>query len=436
MDVDVPLSVTPAASLGILLALVLAFVGGVILNLMPCVLPVVSLKVLGLVRHAPAGRSSAMGQGLLFAAGVIVSFWAIAAVLVALRAGGQSLGWGFQFQNPVVVAIAAALFFLIGASLFGLFELRAFVPRGFGPGSISAGGAAGSFLSGLFTTAVATPCTAPFMGAALGYALGQPLPAAFGVFTALGIGMAAPYVVLSAAPGLASRLPKPGPWMETLKQILGFPMMAAVIWMLFVVAALSGPTAVIAMLAALLVCALGAWIWGRWGTLDRRRVTRGIALALGLVLVLGSTAWAAAFAGSSRAGAASAQVATVAAAAAEPGAFWQPWSPERESELRSAGTPVFVDFSARWCLSCQVNERVALYNPSVLKRIQELGAATLKADWTDNDPRVARALALFGRASVPLYVLYPAGGGQPVLLPEILTPGIVLSALERAAPAR
>ncbi len=342
-------------------------------------------------------------------------------MLLALRAGGQSLGWGFQFQNPVVVAIAAALFFLIGASLFGLFELRAFIPR-----AISGRRAAGSFVSGLFTTVVATPCTAPFMGAALGYALGQPLPVAFGVFTALGIGMAAPYVVLSAAPGLSSRLPKPGPWMETLRQVLGFPMMAAVIWMLFVLAALSGPSAVIAMLAALLACGLGAWIWGRWGTLDRRLVTRAIALALGLALVLGSTAWAAAFAGGAQGSVAPTAVTS------DPTAFWQPWSPEREADLRSSGRPVFVDFSARWCLSCQVNERVALYNPSVLKRLRELGTATLKADWTDNDPRVARALALFGRASVPLYVLYPAGGAEPVLLPEILTPGIVLSALERA----
>jgi thiol:disulfide interchange protein/DsbC/DsbD-like thiol-disulfide interchange protein len=434
LEVDTPVAALGAGEgaasagsiAGFLLALLLAFAGGILLNLMPCVLPVVSLKVLSFVRNGGGG----LRHGLLFTAGVLVSFWVIVGILAALRAGGQLLGWGFQFQDPVVVAITAALFFLIALNLFGVFEIGASLTR---LGSVGAGrsSAASSFLSGLFATAVATPCTAPFMGSALGYALTRPFPVALGVFTALALGMAGPYLVLSAIPGLASRLPKPGPWMETLRQVMAFPMMAAVVWMLFVLSGLSGPRSVIWLLAGLLVVGLGAWIWGRWGRLERSRrarITAGV-LALALVAAGPGLALAAIQSAPSLAGAGGVPATD---AAYRPG--WEAWSANRVAELRSQGVPVFIDFAARWCLSCQVNEQVALANASVANRFRELGVVTLKADWTDKNPAIAAALASYGRASVPLYVLYGAGAPQPVFLPELLTPGIVLSALAAVSP--
>jgi thiol:disulfide interchange protein/DsbC/DsbD-like thiol-disulfide interchange protein len=425
LEVDAPVNASSAGAgatdslAGFLVALLLAFAGGVLLNFMPCVLPVISLKVLSFVRKGGGG----LRHGLSFTAGVLVSFWAIAGILAALRAGGHLLGWGFQFQDPAVVAVTAALFFLIGLNLFGVFEIGASLTR---LGSVGAGRSAGasSFLSGLFATAVATPCTAPFMGGALGYALTRPFSTTLGVFTALALGMAGPYLVLSGIPRLASRLPKPGPWMETLRQVMAFPMMGAVVWMLFVLSGLSGPRSVIWLLAGLLVAGLGAWIWGRWGKLDRSRGARIASAAIALALVLAGPGIAIALTRS-------AAVEGPSAGAAESHSGWEEWSADRVARLRSQGVPVFVDFTARWCLSCQVNEQVALANASVEKRFRDLGVATLKADWTDTNDAIAAALASYGRASVPLYVLYGVGAPEPVFLPELLTPGIVLSALEK-----
>jgi thiol:disulfide interchange protein DsbD len=414
------------------LALLLAFVGGLILNLMPCVLPVISLKVMSFVRHSDGGEAGTRARtarlppgvrnGLLFGAGVIVSFWVIAGLLMVLRSTGQALGWGFQFQNPVVVALAAILFFAIGLNLFGVFELGTLFPRAAGKNRGRGGAAA--FLSGLFATAVATPCTAPFMGVATGYALTHSVAAGLGVFTALGLGMAAPYLVLSMSPGLISRLPTPGPWMETLRQVMGFPMLAAVVWMLFVLSALAGATSVILVLAGILAIGVGLWVWGRWGTLARPRRARIAALAVALALCAAGCA----FAVTSVSGSA---VAEAAAAPVESQGPWQRWSEAGLEELRGRGVPVFIDFSARWCLSCQVNERVALDNAAVRAKFRERGVATLRADWTDKNSGIAAALASYGRAGVPLYVLYAPGGADPVLLPELLTPGIVLAALDR-----
>jgi thiol:disulfide interchange protein len=421
-----PLQRSPAGAAGtgsLLLALLLAFAGGILLNLMPCVLPVISLKVLSFARQAGTEGSTAFRHGLFFAAGVVVSFWLIVAILAALRAAGHLLGWGFQFQDPIVVAITAVLFFLIGLNLFGVFEIGAGFTR-MGARLAGRGGAAGSFLSGLFATAVATPCTAPFMGSAIGYALARPLPVAFGVFTALALGMAAPYLLLSASPRLIARLPKPGKWMETLRQVMGFPMMGAVIWMLFVFAALSGTTAMVALLAALLVGGLGAWIWGKWGSMGRARGSRVAAGIAAVLLVAGAPALALlSF---------SQPVSSALRPAASADAFWQEWSPERVETLRGQGTPVFIDFTARWCLSCQVNEKVALGSAVVRRRMTELGVAALRADWTDKNDAIARAIAGYGRAGVPVYVYYPSGAREPVLLPELLTPGIVLGALNEA----
>ena len=351
---------------------------------------------------------------------MLVSFWIVAGVLVGLRAGGRLLGWGFQFQDPAVVSVTGVLFFLIGLNLFGVFDVGTFLTR-LG-GNLRVSGGAASFLNGMFATAVATPCTAPFMGAAIGYALSHSVGASFGVFSALALGMASPFLLLSAIPRLVARLPKPGPWMETLRQVMAFPMMAAAVWMASVLAALTGSAGVILLLGAMLAAGLGAWIWGRWGTLVRPAATRAVAGAVAVLLVAGGTVGAVGFL--PRGTASGTEVTASAAKAA-----WEPWSAERLDQLRSRGTPVFVDFTARWCLTCQVNERVALDNPAVRRRFAEAGIATLRADWTDANDAISRALAGFGRASVPLYVYYPAGGKDPVILPELLTPGIVLAAL-------
>jgi thiol:disulfide interchange protein DsbD len=416
---------------GLLFALILAFSGGLLLNLMPCVLPVLSLKVLSFVRSGQAGGGGSLRHGLLYSAGVLVSFWLIAGVLVAFRAGGQLLGWGFQFQNPVVVAVTAAVFFLIGLNLFGVFEIGSSITAVAARAGAGTKGY-GSFVSGLFATAVATPCTAPFMGGALGYALTRPMPVAFGVFTALALGLAAPYLVLSAFPGLARRLPKPGRWMETLRQVMGFPMMGAVIWMVFVLESLSGAPGVIALLSALLAAGAGAWVWGRWGDVGRRRGVRIAAACAALVLVLGGPAAATAFLRPARGTPAAAAV-SIDTAVPTAGDLWQAWSPEKVAQLRRQAVPVFVDFTARWCITCQVNEHIALDNPAVRDRFRELGVVTLRADWTDRNDLIARALADQGRAGVPLYMWYAPGAAEPVILPEVLTPGIVLAAL---GPAR
>ncbi len=450
-SVDVPLArgaAGSAASLPLLLAIAFAFIGGLILNLMPCVLPVLSLKVMGFVREAHSSPRRSLAHGLVFTAGVLVSFWILFGVLLALRAGGNLLGWGFQFQNPAVVVVMAALIFLLGLNMFGVFELGTRAAS-VGAGLRGRGGFSGSFFTGFLATVVATPCTAPFMGSALGFALAEPLPAAFSVFTALGLGMAAPSLVLSASPRLLARVPKPGKWTETLKQALGFLMMATVVWLGSVLATLAGAQAVTFLLGGLAVCGLGAWIYGRWASLDRPLGSRITASVLALLLVVGGAAVSAriaagaaqhaAFAtpqagGQGAAGALSGAGAPQGTTAAS-GSTWEPFSAARLAELRLAGSPVLIDFSAQWCLTCKVNERIALQNPAVESRLKELDVATLKADWTDRNDEIAQALAGYGRSGVPLYVLYYPGTGQPKILPEILTPGIVLSALD-GIPAR
>ena len=398
IELDLPVTALRSQGLGLAAALLLAFVGGLILNLMPCVLPVISLKVLSFVKHGGERGRAAARQGLLFALGVLVSFWIVAGVLVALRSCGRLLGWGFQFQDPAVVMVTAVLFFLVGLNLFGVFEIGTALTR-LGVSGRGRGGG-GSFFSGVFAAAVATPCTAPFMGVAVGYALTHSLGASVGVFTALAVGMAAPYVVLSAIPGLVSRLPKPGPWMETLRQVMAFPMMATVIWLASVLAALSGSSSIVPLLGAMLAAGLGAWAWGRWGALSRAAGMRAAAGLAAVLLAVGGTSLAAALVPRAESGAV--QAVPVAAKTR-----WEPWSQARLDELRLAGTPVFLDFTARWCLSCQVNEKVALDNHAVLKGLDEAGIVTLRADWSDSSDAVARALAGFGRASVPLYVFYP-----------------------------
>jgi thiol:disulfide interchange protein/DsbC/DsbD-like thiol-disulfide interchange protein len=403
---------------GLLGAIGLAFIGGLILNLMPCVLPVLSIKVLSLVGQADAPMRARMKNAGAYSLGVLVAFWALAGLLIALRAGGEQLGWGFQLQSPPVIAGLASLFFLIALNLFGVFEVGMSLTR---LGGKSGEGAGASFSSGLLATLVATPCTAPFMGSALGFALTQPAPAALAIFTSLGAGMAAPFVALAASPRLLRFLPRPGAWMETMKQALGFLLAATVVWLAWVLGQQTGSDGVAMLLAALVVQAIGAWVLGKWAVMTRSTAVRRAAVIAAAVLIAGGAAAAVKLAG---AGGSPAQ-----AVATE---NWEPYSEARVNELRAAGRPVFVDFGAAWCLTCQVNERVALAASPVLAKFQEKNVAMLKADWTSRDPAITAALTKLGRSGVPTYVLYAKDASAPPrLLPEVLTPTLVIDALDK-----
>lgn len=409
-----------ASGTGLVGAIGLAFIGGLLLNLMPCVLPVLSIKVLSLVGHADAPRGARMRNAGAYGLGVLIAFWALAGVLIALRAGGEQLGWGFQLQSPPVIAGLASLFFLMALNLFGVFEVGVSLTRLGGKGGEGTGA---SFSSGLLATIVATPCTAPFMGSALGFALTQPAPAALAIFTSLGAGMAAPFVALAASPRLLRFLPRPGAWMETMKQALGFLLAATVVWLAWVLGQQTGSDGVAMLLAALVVQAVGAWVLGKWAVVTRSAAVRTAAGIVAAVLIIGGAAAAVKLAGAGAGGPPPKAVATE---------RWEPYSEARVNELRAAGRPVFVDFTAAWCLTCQVNERVALSAAAVLAKFQEKNVAMLKADWTSRDPAITAALTKLGRSGVPAYVVYSKDASAPPrLLPEVLTPTLVIDALDQ-----
>jgi thiol:disulfide interchange protein DsbD len=408
-------SPAPPSALTLPLALGLAFLGGLVLNLMPCVLPVLSLKVLGFVRHGAEGRGPLAHAGA-FTAGVVVFFLALALGLVALRKGGEEIGWGFQLQSPGFVVFLAMLFLLLGLNLLGVFEVGQSLTAA-GNLARGRGGLAGSFWNGALATLVATPCTAPFMGSALGFALGQPTGVVLLVFTALGLGMAAPYVLLASSPALLRRLPRPGGWMETFKQAMGFPLLGTAAFLVWLFGRQVGVDAVGWLLFALLLVAFAAWAYGRAASSAGPRRAYALAAAA-IVASLGLLV-----------GLQQAQATPRGDLAVEDG--WLAYSPEALGSLRAAGTPVFVDFTADWCLSCQVNERLVLQRREVRERFRARGVVLMKADWTRRDEAITRALAEHGRQGVPLYVLYGRGPqAPPRLLPEVLTPGIVLAALD------
>ncbi len=430
--IDIPVrgsgqSVASGDGPGLWLALVFAFIGGMILNLMPCVLPVLSVKILGIVHQANSSHSKPWKHGLIFTAGVLVSFWLLAGVLLALRAGGEHLGWGFQLQSPAFIVVLSSIMFLFGLSLFGVFEIGTSLAATGGRLDNKSGNA-GSFWSGVLATIVATPCTAPFMGSALGFALTQPVWASMLIFTFLGLGMAFPYIVLTSSPKLLRYVPKPGRWMESFKQFLGFLMMATVIWLIWVLGIQAGIDAVTSLLIALLIIGIAGWVYGRWGTPAMEGAARRWGIAIAAFLLIFGLSFALNTAGRAAAGG-TMQIST--GGTNGEGIEWQAFSPELVRELRAQKRAVFIDFTAAWCLSCQVNERVALANPEVVKKFRELNVAMIKADWTSRDETITKALAEFGRNSVPLYVLYyPDPDKEPLILPEILTPGIVLDALK------
>jgi thiol:disulfide interchange protein/DsbC/DsbD-like thiol-disulfide interchange protein len=407
-----------AGSMSLLLALVGAFVGGLILNLMPCVFPVLSLKLLALVQHRHRGDPSLAAHGVAFAAGAVASFVLLAAVLVGLRAGGSQLGWGFQLQSPLFIAALTALFFGIGLNLLGAFEVS------FGTSLVNSKAVQGfddhhllgSFATGVLAVLVASPCTAPFMGAALGYAAAQPAPVALLVFAMLGAGMATPYLALTLSPSLLNRLPRPGVWMQHLRQLLAFPMFVTCVWLLWVLAQQIDVDAVALVLAGLVALGLAAWAAGQAqrGARVFGWVATAAAVASALALV----------AATEHAAVPPAQAGTL----APDSEGWAEWSPRAQSQQLSQGRPVFVDFTAAWCVTCQANKRLVLYSSPVAAAFAQRGVTLLRADWTNRNDAIAHELARFGRNGVPLYVLYDPAG-RPHVLPEILTQRVVLDAL-------
>jgi thiol:disulfide interchange protein DsbD len=399
---------------GLFKAVALAFLGGLLLNLMPCVFPVLFLKGLALVQSGNNERHKLRAHGFVYAAGIVISFWALVALLTGLRAAGSSLGWGFQFQSPVFIWLMASLLFFLGLSLAGQFEIGLTLTSA--GGSLAARqGYTGSFFTGVLAVIVATPCTAPFMGVAIGYALAQPAAVTFAVFTALALGLAAPYVVLTMQPAWTKLLPRPGAWMDVLKQAVSVPIFATVIWLAWVLAQAYGAAMLAALLAGFLLLAIAGWFLGHW---PAKRWATAIAMLIGLgVITFGVFAPRKLSAGAE----------TLTGEQTKTG--WGPWSAEAVSRYQAEGRPVFVDFTASWCLSCQVNERAVLTQSEVQKAFANANVALLRADWTRHDDAITQTLSSLGRSGVPTYALYVPGEKTPRVLPEVLTSGIVTNAL-------
>jgi thiol:disulfide interchange protein DsbD len=424
---DVTASVTPgevaaaagtkpasnASGITTITAIGLAFLGGIILNLMPCVFPVLFLKGLALVQSSGEERSRLRSHGLVYTLGILASFWVIVAVLLVLRAGGAQAGWGFQLQSPAFIALLALGIFFFALSLAGQFELGlSFTSVG---GELAKKqGFAGSFFTGVLATIVATPCTAPLMGAAIGFALAQPAGITFAVFTALGLGLATPYLLLSFQPAWTRILPRPGQWMETLKQLTAVPLFVTVIWLTWLYGRLYGSSSsqgldhMAYLLGGFLLVAIAGWTlarWpARWGSAIAATVLGAIAIGVALYSPKDTTL------------------------------VWQPYSQQSLDQARASGHPVFIDFTAAWCLSCQVNERLVLRSAEVQREFADRKLTLLKADWTQYDPEITKELASINRSGVPTYVIYPANPNTAAdVLPELLTKDVVLTAITRDA---
>ena len=394
-----------------LAALFGALLGGLILNLMPCVFPVLAIKVVGFTRHADDRRGHRI-SGLAYTAGVVTSFAALGGLMLALRAAGEQLGWGFQLQSPAVVATLAALFTLIALNLAGVFEFRSMLPSSLA--TLEARHpVANAFLTGVLAVAVASPCTAPFMGASLGLAISLPAAEAIAIFVVLGLGMALPYLLASWVPAFAERLPRPGAWMDTFRRLMAFPMFATVAWLVWVLGQQSGIDGAGALLALLVAMSMVVWALTLRGR--TRVVLASIALA-GLAFVGWST------------GAAITRAAGTQALAAVKDDRWQAWAPDRVQQLVAEGRPVFVDFTAAWCVTCQYNKKTTLSRSEVLADFATHNYALLRADWTRRDPSITAALGQLGRNGVPVYVIYRPGR-PPVVLSEVLGVEEVRSAI-------
>ncbi|NGM22943.1 cytochrome C biogenesis protein [Roseomonas stagni] len=402
-----------AGGLALWHAMLLALAGGLILNLMPCVFPVLAMKAIGLARLSGGAAREVRLHAASYTAGVLTCFALVGGALIALRAGGSAAGWGFQFTEPAFVAAMAWLMLAVGLNLSGVFAMGGAV--GAGQAVAGRGGHLGAFATGGLAVLLATPCTAPFMAAALGAALVMPPEQTMAVFLALGLGLALPYALLGVFPGLARLLPRPGAWMERLRQGLAFPMYGAAAWLVWVLAQQAGPDGVLFGLGGAVVLAAGLWGLGiaqRAGA-GRGRIAGAIGMGLAVVVAIALLPRLSA--------------APAAAAAADPGA--ESWSAARVEQLRAEGRPVFVNATAAWCITCQVNERVALRGPAVREAFAARNVAYLKADWTRGDPAITALLRDQGRDGVPLYLFWAPGAAAPAVLPQILTEGLVIDAL-------
>ncbi len=423
----------PFSGNALIRALGLALLGGVILNLMPCVFPVLFIKALSLVQSSQTERRHMRLHGLVYTLGILVSFWVVVAVLLALRAGGRQLGWGFQFQSPEFLAVMALLLFFLGLSLAGMFEIGLTLTSA-GGSLAQKQGYSGSFFTGVLAMVVATPCTAPFMGVAIGYALAQPSWVSFLVFTALGLGLAIPYLVLAFQPAWTRILPRPGAWMEVLKQATAVPIFATVIWIVWLFTASTSANALAGLLLAFLLLGVAGWVLGRWPARRIPFVTAAFIILLAIALPVWAVHITAGVYQHSWKGVTRPTYGVdVSGTGANP-KDWQPFTPDIVAKYQAQGRPVLVDFTANWCLSCQVNERVVLDRPEVEKHLQDSGIALVRADWTHHDDDIAKTLAQLGRSGVPAYALYSADAGQPpVLLPEVLTSSLLYEAVDKLA---
>ncbi len=410
-------------------AFLLALLGGLILNLMPCVLPVLAIKVFHIAELAHESRRRVLGHGAAYTAGVLASMLAMAAVVTALRAGGTAVGWGFQFQEPMFVAAICTLLLVFALNLFGVFEVTL---QPSGPAALSRAGASPlrrSFFEGLLAVVLATPCTAPFLGTAVGFAFASSAPVIFTIFAAIGIGLAAPYAAISLVPAWAKLLPRPGAWMIQVRRFLGFSLVATVVWLLWVVGRSLGVDAQAVLLAYLVVVAFLTWVYGSLQISASGRLASGFGLVGLATIVFGLTELPL------RLPERSAQSARSAAENAAP-APWRPYDVAAIQAELGRGRPVFVDFTADWCITCKVNESVVLEDPRVRSEMERLKVATFKADWTLYDDEIRQVLARYGRAGVPMYLVYgPAAPREPELLPELLTVELTLDALRNAAGA-
>ncbi|MBN9089833.1 MAG: thioredoxin family protein [Reyranella sp.] len=415
-----PLSASGGESISLVQALLFALLGGLILNLMPCVFPVLAMKAAAFARLAGHECSAMRRDGLAYTGGVLVAFAAMAAVVVAIRSSVGDVSWGFQFQSPIFSLLIAYLFFVVGLNLAGVFEIGG--SFAFGQGLTAKRGVTGAFFTGVLAVVVATPCTAPFMAAALGFALSQPAPQTVAVLLAMGVGLALPYLALSMTPALQRLMPRPGVWMDRLRQFLAFPMFASAVWMIWVLTQQTGPDGVIYALGGMVLIGFAIWLLrlsspGSIGTWVRRGLAAAaVLLALGAVLKLEDGP------------------ATAASAAGGPSQGvnfegWEKFSRARMTEAAAAGKPVFVDFTAAWCITCLVNERVALETPATRKAFEQTGTVKLKGDWTNRDPEITSLLKELGRAGVPLYLYWAPGAERPKILPQVLTEAAILSEL-------
>jgi thiol:disulfide interchange protein len=412
------------SSRGLVTFLLFGFIGGFILNLMPCVLPVISLKIFGFIQQAGESRAKIFRSGLAFVAGIFTWFVGLALVLIAIKGAGHDVTWASQFTNPYFVLLLSVVVLAFALNLFGVFEitLPQFVSRGIA--SAPSQGNAGSFFQGVFATALATPCTAPFLGTAIGFAFTQSSAVILSMFVAVAAGMSAPYFLLSAQPAWLHFLPKPGPWMERVKQFMGFLLLATLLFLIYVLGAQRGLDGAIWASCFLLIVAITCWMKGAFIVPTASVSKRILTLSLVVLLLLGSGVY---FIGDKF----QSSKIDIAQATGD----WQPFTPERLQSERDAGHAVFVDFTAAWCLTCKFNEKAVLENPEVRDAFQRHGIVKIKADWTNGDPAITKLLQQFGRPGVPLYVLYPGKSQEPIVFPELLTKNILLDKLETTAVA-